>query len=159
MGDFNLLCNWHICRSCSIKCPFLSFGQIKRLNDSTSSGPLGKSVRMLSKFRYEVHFLILFLVLGMLFYLLICEEVEVNWFGNLAHGLLHRLPRPCQSELLELFVLLLHLHHFFPAFSALSLTAALQYSLEPVPLQLAHQGQCVCPWLSPRFLFHPFWRR
>lgn len=48
--------------------------------------------RMLSKFRHEVHFLILFLVLGMLFDSLICEEVKVNCLGNLAGGFLHRLP-------------------------------------------------------------------
>lgn len=38
---FNLLCNGHICRRCFVKCSFLSFGQIERLNDGTSSGPSG----------------------------------------------------------------------------------------------------------------------
>ena len=47
---------------------------------------------MLSQFRCKVYFLILLLVLRMLFDSLICEEVEVNWFGYLAHWFLHREP-------------------------------------------------------------------
>lgn len=84
---------------------------------------------MLSKFRHEIHFLILFLVLGMLFDSLIREEVEVNCFGDLVGGLLHGLRWPRKSELLELLVLPPHLHHLLlhlQSFLQLLLLSALQ---------------------------------